>query len=115
MRLQQAVLRFVAITCLVTFGLAGCSSGKKDFSEDDFKTMKPGMSEEKVREVVGKPSDDMEAMGTRRLFWETKGKYYSISFKGGKVIEPLVHADKQDYMLMKGLMDAAKDLKLPSG
>lgn len=45
------------------------------------------------------------------MFWETQGKYYSISFSDGKVVAPLAHANKEDYALMKGLMQMATNLK----
>jgi hypothetical protein len=95
------------LICLPTLGC----TGKKDFTAEDFKTISKDMPEEKVIAVLGKPSDTLEAMGTRRLFWETQGKYYSISFTDGKVVEPLVHANQQDYQLMMELMKHVKKME----
>ncbi len=92
-----------SVTLLLVFAPLGCGGGRKDFTPEQFTTITPGMSEQKVTEVLGKPAETMEAGGTRRLFWETKGKYYSISFKDGKVVEPMAHASKEDYLMMKGL------------
>jgi hypothetical protein len=94
---------------LFVFAPPGCS-GRKDFTPETFATVTPGMPEAKVIEVLGKPEEAMEAGEVRRLFWETKGNYYSISFKDGKVVEPMAHGSKEDYVLMKGLMQAAKGL-----
>ena len=110
MRSQQVRLGSVGIILVLILGVAGCGSSK-DFTPEDFKTIKEEMPEAKVIEVLGKPKETLEAMGTRRLFWETKGKYYSVSFKDGKVAEPAAHESKEEYELMKGLMKAAKEMQ----
>jgi WD40 repeat protein len=98
----------LAIVCLA---VAGCGGGHKDFTPETFATVKPGMAEAQVIEVLGKPHDTVDAQGVRRLFWETKDKYYSISFEQGKLVAPLAHADKTDYVMMRELMRAASSLK----
>jgi hypothetical protein len=101
-------LGFTVVALVVTLGLAGCG-GSKDFSPEDFKKISKDMSEAKVLEILGSPKETVEALGTRRLFWEARDKYYSISFKDGKVVEPMAHGSKQDYEMMKELMKAAKN------
>lgn len=107
-RFVPAARRLMALALLVVLG---CSGGRKDFSPEAFATIKPGMPEAKVIETLGKPSETVEAAGVRRLFWETQGKYYSISFGDGKVVAPLAHANKEDYVMMMGFMKMATALK----
>ena len=102
------VIQMVEVSKAPGFGGGG---GSKEFTEEDFKKISKDMPEAKVIEVLGTPKDSMQAMGTRRHFWESKGNYYSISFQAGKVVEPLAHSSKADYELMKGLMKAAKKLE----
>lgn len=109
MRLEKSPLKFVAIALIAAFGIVGC--GGKDFTPEDFKKVTKDMPEDKVIEILGKPTDTKEAMGAKRLFWENNDKYYSISFKDGKVVEPMAHTTKEDYTMMKGLMDAAKQME----
>lgn len=102
----------ILTTVLVLVANSGCGN-RVEFTPETFATVKAGMSEEKVLETLGRPSETLDREETRRLFWETKEKYYSISFKDGKVIEPLAHANQQDYLLMKAFMQV--DLKQADG
>jgi WD40 repeat protein len=111
---RNPISPFAAALALAFLATAGCS-GRKDFTPETFQTVTPGMTEEQVIDILGKPSETMEAGGTRRLFWESKGNYYSISFGGGKVIAPLAHANKDDYQTMKALMLAASKLGKDGG
>ena len=106
-----ALILKVAFVALFAFTAAGCGAGKKDFTPEDFKTVKKDMNETCLLQKLGKPSETLEALGTKRHFWETNGKYYSVSVKDGKVIEPMEHGDKQDYDLMKGIMQMGKSLE----
>ncbi len=99
----------LGIMIVMTLGVVGCGASK-EFTPDEFATITKDMTEAKVIEVLGKPKEDVEAMGSRRLFWVVKDKYYSISFTDGKVIAPLAHADKADYDMMIGLMKTMKNL-----
>ncbi len=95
-----------AVAAMMLLCLAGCGGGK-NFSPDDFKKIKKGMPEEQVKEILGSPKEDITAStgDARRLFWIVGDKYYSISFdKEKKVIEPLAHANREDYEMMRGLM-----------
>ena len=103
-----SVFGFIQLAVVLTFSLAllGCGGGKK-FTEDEFKTVTKDMPEASVLAILGKPAETMESVGVRRLFWESQGKYYSISFGDGKVNAPMVHGSKEDYDMMKGLMKMA--------
>jgi WD40 repeat protein len=103
-RFPSAVSLLLALLLLAPLG---CGGGHKDFTPEAFGTITAGMPESKVVEILGKPNEAVEAAGVRRLFWESKGKYFSISFEGGKVVAPLAHADKGEYELMLGLTRAA--------
>jgi hypothetical protein len=105
---MRRTLKVSLVLVLLVFAPVGCG-GHKDFTPESFATITPGMPEAKVVEVLGKPAEILEAGDVRRLFWDTKGSYYSISFEDGKVVEPLAHGSKEDYLLMKGLMQAAKE------
>lgn len=103
--------RLLCVGLLVSVCAVGCGGGKKQFTPEEFSKVKKDMPQAQVIEILGKPTEDVEAMGVRRLFWESNGKYYSISFTDGKVNEPMAHANKEDYMLMLGLMQMGKDQK----
>jgi hypothetical protein len=102
-------LQYVFVAALM-LGTVGCG-GYKDFAPEEFNAITKDMPEEQVRERLGKPNEVIEALSVRRLFWESQGKYYSISFGEGKVIAPLAHADQRDYLLMKEIMRAGKKLE----
>ena len=99
----------VGVVALMAFAAVGCAGGK-DFTPEQFATIKEGMTEAEVTEVLGKPKETIESLGTTRMFWANKDKYYSISFKDGKVSAPLAHATKEDYDMMLGLMKATKGM-----
>ena len=112
MSLQHArlMIGFIVIG-LVSLAPLGCSGGGKSFSPEDFKKVVKGMPEEKVKEILGNPTDTLEALGARRSFWRVGDKYYSVSFADGKVVEPMGPTTKEENDLMRGLMEAAKKLK----
>jgi hypothetical protein len=95
---------------LVSLSLAGCGGGK-DFTEADFKKVQKGMAEDKVTEILGKPYDSAEMAGIKRLWWKVGDKYYSASFKDGKVEAAEGPSPKEEYQMMKGLMEMAKKSK----
>ena len=99
----------VGVMLMTMFGVVGCGGGK-EFTPEQFATIKAGMTEPEVIAVLGKPSETIESLGTRRLFWAKSDKYYSISFTDGKVVAPMVHASKEDYDMMKGLMQATQGM-----
>src|ERR1043166_7564670 len=98
----------LGLIVMLSLGLAGCGGGK-NFSPEDFKKVEKGMTEAQVADLLGKPFDSAEAMGTKRLWWKVGDNYYSASFKDGKAEEPMGPSKKEDYELMKGLMKALKD------
>jgi hypothetical protein len=98
-----AVLSLVPMSC----------KGKNRFNQEDFNKITKGMTEEKVKELLGEPTESMEAVGVKRLFWQVGDKYYSISFVEGKVEEPLGPTTKQDQEAMKAFMQFAKKLPEP--
>jgi outer membrane protein assembly factor BamE (lipoprotein component of BamABCDE complex) len=83
----------------------------REFTPEDFSKVKAGMTEDEVKEIVGDPKDTMEALGVTRKFYQVGDKYYSISFKEGKVGEPLGPTTKQDDDFMRGMMQAAKQME----
>ena len=83
----------------------------QDFTPEDFKKVEKDMTEAKVKEILGNPKETLEALGVKRMFWNVGDKYYSISFKEGKVQEPLGPTSKEEDETMKGLMKAAKQME----
>jgi hypothetical protein len=80
----------------------------KDFTPEEFKTIKEGMGEAEVKEVLGEPKEAMQAMGITRKFWQVGDKYYSISFREGKVSKPFGPCTEEENDNLLGLMDAAQ-------
>jgi len=112
MRTEQLwrVLGLVLIA-LVALGVAACSGSTSNFSQDDFKKVEAGMSEDKVKDILGKPYDSVEAKnGETRMWWRVGDDYYSASFKEGKVIATDGPFDKKQYQSDKELM---KNIKAP--
>jgi hypothetical protein len=93
----------VVLLALIALVPAGCSGGGKNFTPEDFKKVEKGMTEAKVTELLGSPGTTGELMGIKRMFWQVGDKYYSISFKDGKVEEPLA-STKEDYEGLKKMM-----------
>lgn len=108
--MRMATRRFVLCVMFVVAASvgSGCGPTKKDFTPEEFETIKKDMSEDEVLAKLGKPTEVMAALGTQRYFYETQGKYYSISIKDKKVVEPMTHPTKEDYALMKALMEVGK-------
>jgi hypothetical protein len=97
----------VAMVCIVPLGCSG-----KEFTPEDFKKVEKGASESSVKELLGSPKETLEALGSKRMFWIVGDKYYSISFKDGKVEEPMGPTGKMEYDMMKAVMEGAKNIKL---
>ncbi len=112
MNYQRVRTVLVGFALAMTLGVVGCAASK-EFTPEEFATITKDMTEAKVIEVLGKPKETVESLGSRRLFWVVNDKYYSISFTDGKVIAPLAHADKADYEMMMGLMKAMKAMPKP--
>lgn len=104
-RISQGMVGIVLVTVL---GVIGC--GGKSFTPEEFATISKGMTEQQVTDKLGSPSETIESLGTKRMFWAKGDKYYSISFGDGKVVAPMVHASKEDYDMMKGLMQATQGM-----
>jgi outer membrane protein assembly factor BamE (lipoprotein component of BamABCDE complex) len=110
MRLKQVRLIPGFVFCvLVSLTLAGCG-GYKNFTPEDFKKVQKGMTEDQVTEILGKPFDSGELLGVKRKWWKVDDKYYSASFKDGKVQAAEGPSKEEEYKMMKGLMDAAKKM-----
>jgi len=109
MRMHQTrlVLR-LALLLTASLVLAGCGGGK-NFSDEDFKKVEKGTSEDKAKEILGAPFDSMEVKGIKRMWWKVGDKYYSASFKDGKVESAEGPSKKEEYEMMKALMGALKD------
>jgi len=97
----------LVLVALLSLGITACT-GTKNFSKEDFKKVEKGMSEDKVKEILGKPFDDAEALGVKRLWWKVGDDYYSVAFKDGKVESAEGPSKKEEYEIMKGLMKAVK-------
>jgi hypothetical protein len=82
---------------------AGCGGGKS-FTPEDFKKVTSGTPEAKVVEILGSPAESLTAGDVKRSFWSVGDKYYSISIKDGKVVEPLGPTSKVEYDMMRELM-----------
>lgn len=80
----------------------------KDFTPEEFKTVKKGMNESEVRDILGDPKESMQAMGLTRKFWQVGDKYYNISFKDGKVSTPFGPYTEAENDNVLGMMDAAQ-------
>ncbi len=112
MRTEQLrrVLGLVLIA-VVSLGVAACSGSSSNFSEDDFKKVEPNMSEDKVKDLLGKPYDSVEAKnGETRMWWRVGDDYYGVTFKEGKVIASEAKNDKKWYEADKQTM---KNIKAP--
>jgi len=112
MRSEQRwrVLGLILIA-LVSLGVAACSGSSSNFSEADFKKVEQGMSEDKVKDLLGKPYDSVEAKtGETRMWWRVGDDYYGVSFREGKVIAFSGPFDKKNYDSDK---EATKNLKAP--
>jgi hypothetical protein len=107
MRGNQAgpLLGFVLLSML-TVSLTGCG-GHKDFTPDDFKKVQKDTPEDKVKEVLGKPFDSVEANGMKWTWWKVGDKYYRIITKEGRVTETSGPENEQDYKLAKSAMQMA--------
>jgi hypothetical protein len=97
MRLRQASFAIGSVLfALVLLGLAGCS-GKK-FAVDEHAKVKKGMAEDKVMEMLGKPTDTAEGKGLKQAWWQSGDEYYTVVFKDGKVESaPPYAVGKQQY------------------
>jgi hypothetical protein len=91
----------------------GCK-GKNQFGPEDFKKITKGMTEAKVKDLLGEPTESMEGAGVKRLFWQVGDKYYSISFVEGKVAEPMGPTTKEGQDAMKELMELLKKFPEPT-
>jgi hypothetical protein len=80
---------------LLLLGLAGCS-GKK-FSVDKFGEIKRGVTEEKVLELLGKPTETAEGNGVKGMWWKSGDEYYGVKIKDGKVVEYSAAMDEKAY------------------
>ena len=109
MKAQCVRTTLAGVLLAMTLGVVGCG-GSKEFTPEEFATVTKDMPEAKVLEILGKPKETHEGLGVRRLFWTTKGKYYSISFADGKVSAPMEHGTKEDYDMMIGLMKMTKNM-----
>jgi hypothetical protein len=98
----------IALGAAVALGVVGCGGGYKNFTPEDFKKVEKGMSEDKVKEILGSPFDSAQFKDVKRLWWRVDDKYYSASLKDGKVVEPMGPTDKKDYEMMKALMQLAQ-------
>lgn len=108
MRSTQARLVIgLALSGVVALGLLGCGGGK-NFTPEEFKKVEKGMTEEKVKEILGSPFDSAQLKDIKRLWWRVDDKYYSASFKDGKVEAAEGPSPKEEYQLMKGLMQMAQ-------
>jgi hypothetical protein len=104
---QVRLVPALALGAAVALGLMGCG-GYKNFTPEDFKKVEKGMSEDKVKEILGSPFDSARAKDIKRLWWRVDDKYYSASFKDGKVEAAEGPSGKEEYQLMKGLMQMVK-------
>jgi len=101
----------LVLIALVSLGVAACSGSSSNFSQEDFKKVQQGMSEDKVKDLLGKPYDSVEAKnGETRMWWRVGDDYYGVSFKEGKVIATDGPYNKQTY---EGNKEATKNLKAP--
>jgi hypothetical protein len=104
---QARLVLALALGAAVSLGVVGCGGGK-NFTPEDFKKVEKGMSEDKVKEILGSPFDSAQLKDVKRLWWRVGDKYYSASFVNGKVESAEGPSGKEEYQLMKGLMQMAK-------
>lgn len=101
-KLGLALLALGAMSASVGF------AADKNFTQEEFKTIKKDMPEEKVVEILGTPKQTVEGTHeetiVRILFWESKGKYYCVFFNDGKVDAPVAFVNKEGYDQMHLLM-----------
>jgi hypothetical protein len=118
MRLLQTTLGLVLLAAVVTFTTVGCGSSStaspaalapKDFTADDFKKITKDTPEAKVADILGKPADILDLADGKMFFYETKGNYYSVVLKDGKVAQGRAMEDKQEYDLTVKMIKDAKD------
>jgi len=79
----RLMIAFIVIAVSLT--PLGCGGGGKDFSPDDFKKVSVRMSEAQVKEILGSPIETYRPTGWRLSIWRVGDKYYTITFKEGKV------------------------------
>jgi hypothetical protein len=104
MRLPWVSVIGLLCVLLVSLIVAGCGPRAKEFTDEEFKKVDKGMDEAKVLEILGAPFDTAEAPGLKRLWWKVGEKYYTASFKDGKVEVAEGPGDKQHYESAKALM-----------
>ncbi len=112
MHRRNAQLAIAAgLIAMISLASMGCGGGSKNFTPEEFKKVQKGMTEDKVKEILGNPAESLEALGIKRSFWHVGDKYYSVSFADGKVQEPLGPTSKEENDAMKALMELGKKLK----
>ena len=109
MRLIQTRFLPLLLLSVAVLTLAGCGGGK-EFTDADFKKVKKGMTEDQVKEILGSPFDEAEVKDIKRKWWKVGEKYYSASFKDGKVEEPMGPSEEKEYLVMKALMEKLKSM-----
>ncbi len=114
MRPLRTAPGLVLLALIVALSVVGASSGdaSKEFTADDFKKVAKDTPEAKVGETLGKPKEaiDLKADG-KVLFYTSKGSYYCVTLKDGKVISAITMKDKNEYDLTLGLVKGVKELK----
>jgi hypothetical protein len=86
---EQGMRELGALVCVV--GLAGCAAGT-NFSWEDTERVHPGMTEQEVVAILGKPYTRQQSNGqTTKLVWAHAGafsgpKAVSFTFENGKVV-----------------------------
>jgi len=101
----------LVLIALIALGVAACSGSSSNFSEEDFKKVEVGMAEDKVKDILGKPYDTVEAKnGETRMWWRVGDQYYGVTFKEGKVQGSDGPFDKKNYDSDKERM---KNIKAP--
>lgn len=75
------------VVCTVCLGLSGCGK-KKSFTDEEFKSLKIGMTKKEVQEVLGTPDRTETAEGgILRMFWDRDKKEYCVALdKDGKLL-----------------------------
>ena len=64
------------------FALAGCGGGK-EFSAADFKKVNKTMKEDKILELLGPPTDSIDAGEQKWRGWKVKDDYYTVTIMKG--------------------------------
>ena len=96
------------VLAILAIAAPGCG-GPKDFTPEDFARIKPEMTEDQVREILGGPSHSKSAGkgGGKSLWYAVGNNYYVVYVMDGKVAKANPCRSKNEYDALRSMYGSA--------